>query len=49
LSKNRGCSRRSKQKQWSKQGVHLLLQARTLDGTLLDLFTTWYPAMAVND
>ena len=35
--------------QWSKQGAHLLLQTRTLDGTLLDLFTTWYPAMAVND
>jgi hypothetical protein len=49
LSKNRGCPRRSKQKQWSKQGAHRLLQTRTLDGTLLDLFTTWYPAMAVND
>jgi hypothetical protein len=32
--------------QWSKQGAHLLLQTRTkaLDGTLRDLFTTWYPA-----
>jgi hypothetical protein len=35
--------------QWSKQGAHLLLQTRTLDGTLRDLFTTWYPAMAAND
>jgi hypothetical protein len=37
--------------QWSKKGAHLLLQTRTrtLDGTLRDLFTTWYPAMAAND
>jgi hypothetical protein len=36
--------------QWSKQGAHLLLQTRTrtLDGTLHDLFTTWYPAMPAN-
>ena len=36
---------------WSKKGVHLLLQTRTrtLDGTLHDLFTTWYPAMPAND
>jgi len=29
----------------------LLLQTRTrtLDGTLRDLFTRWYPAMAAND
>jgi hypothetical protein len=27
----------------------LQTQTKTLDGTLLDLFTTWYPAMAVND
>jgi hypothetical protein len=26
-----------------------LLQTRTLDGTLRDLFTGWYPAMAAND
>ena len=37
--------------QWSKKGAHLLLQTRTrtLDGTLRDLFTTWYPTMPVND
>ena len=37
--------------QWSKEGAHRLLQTRTktLDGTLRDLFTRWYPAMAVND
>ena len=37
--------------QWSKKGAHLLLQTRTrtLDGTLRDLFTTWYPAMPAND
>jgi hypothetical protein len=37
--------------QWSKPGAHLLLQTRTrtLDGTLRDLFTRWYPAMATND
>ena len=42
-------STKQQQMQWSKQGAHRLLQTRTLDGTLLDLFTTWYPAMAVND
>jgi hypothetical protein len=37
--------------QWSKNGAHLLLQTRTrtLDGTLHDLFTSWYPAMPAND
>jgi hypothetical protein len=37
--------------QGSKQGAHLLLQTRTktLDGTLRDLFTRWYPAMAANE
>jgi L-lactate utilization protein LutC len=37
--------------QWSKQGAHLLLQTRTrtLNGTLRDLFTSWYPAMAANN
>ena len=37
--------------QWSKAGAHLLLQTRTktLNGTLRDLFTRWYPDMAVND
>ena len=37
--------------QWSKKGAHLLLQTRTrtLDGTLHDLFTSWYPAMPAND
>jgi hypothetical protein len=37
--------------QWSKKGAHRLLQTRTrtLDGTLHDLFITWYPAMPAND
>src|SRR6187549_2897481 len=37
--------------QWSKQGAHLLLQTRTrtLDGTLRDLFTSWYPAANNNE
>jgi len=37
--------------QSSKIGAHLLLQTRTrtLDGTLRDRFTRWYPAMAAND
>ena len=51
---NRVISRRfakKQQMQWSKKGAHLLLQTRTktLDGTLRDLFTRWYPGMAVND
>ena len=42
---------KKQQMQWSKQGAHLLLQTRTrtLNGTLRDLFTSWYPAMAAND
>ena len=42
---------KKQQMQRSKKGAHLLLQTRTrtLDGTLHDLFTTWYPAMAAND
>ena len=42
---------KKQQMQWSKKGAHLLLQTRTrtLDGTLNDLFTTWYPAMPAND
>jgi hypothetical protein len=42
---------KKQQMQWSKKGAHLLLQTRTktLDGTLRDLFTRWYPDMAVND
>ena len=42
---------KKQQMQWSKQGAHLLLQTRTrtLDGTLRDLFTSWYPAMAANN
>jgi hypothetical protein len=42
---------KKQQMQWSKRGAHLLLQTRTrtLDGTLRDLFTRWYPAMAAND
>src|SRR5690349_10576225 len=42
---------KKQQMQWSKTGAHFLLQTRTrtLDGTLRDLFTRWYPAMAAND
>src|SRR4029450_6660899 len=42
---------KKQQMQWSKHGPHRLLQPRprTLDGTLHDLFTSWYPAMPVND
>jgi hypothetical protein len=42
---------KKQQMQWSKAGAHLLLQTRTktLDGTLRDLFTRWYPGMSVND
>jgi hypothetical protein len=42
---------KKQQMQWSKTGAHRLLQTRTrtLDGTLHDLFTTWYPAMPAND
>ena len=42
---------KKQQMQWSKKGAHRLLQTRTqtLDGTLRDLFTSWYPAMAAND
>ena len=36
------------QVQWTKRGVHLLLQIRTraLDGTLRPLFERWYPGLA---
>jgi hypothetical protein len=42
---------KKQQMQWSKKGAHRLLQTRTrtLDGTLPNLFTTWYPAMPAND
>jgi hypothetical protein len=42
---------KKQQMQWSKKGAHRLLQTRTrtLDGTLHDLFTTWYPAMPANE
>jgi hypothetical protein len=42
---------KKQQMQWSKKGAHRLLQTRTrtLDGTLRDLFTAWYPAMPAND
>jgi hypothetical protein len=42
---------KKQQMQWSKVGAHRLLQTRTktLDGTLRDLFTRWYPDMSVND
>src|SRR4051794_36299875 len=51
---NRVVSRRfakKQQMQWSKVGAHRLLQTRTktLDGTLRDLFTRWYPGIRVND
>jgi len=36
------------QMQWSKAGAHRLLHTRTLDGTLRNLFTPWYPAMPAN-
>jgi hypothetical protein len=41
---------KKQQMQWSKKGSHRLLQTQslTLDGTLHDLFTTWYPAMPAN-
>ena len=42
---------KKQQMQWSTKGAHRLLQTRslTLDGTLHDLFTTWYPAMPANE
>jgi hypothetical protein len=42
---------KKQQMQWSKKGTHRLLQTRTrtLDGTLRDLFTAWYPAMPANN
>jgi hypothetical protein len=42
---------KKQQMQWSKKGAHRLPQTRTrtLDGTLRDLFTTWYPAMPANE
>jgi hypothetical protein len=33
------------QMRWSKQGAHLMLQTRTLDGTLRQKFEQWYPGM----
>jgi hypothetical protein len=42
---------KKQQMQWSRKGAHRLLQTRTrtLDDTLRDLFTNWYPAMPAND
>jgi hypothetical protein len=42
---------KKQQMQWSKLGTHWLLQMRTktLDGTLRNLFSRWYPDMGVND
>jgi hypothetical protein len=42
---------KKQQMQWSQAGAHRLLQTRTrtLDGTLRELFTSWYPAMPAND
>jgi hypothetical protein len=36
---------KKQQRQWSKEGAHLLLQTRvrTLNGELADIFTRWYP------
>ena len=41
---------KKQQMQWTKLGAHRLVQVRTrtLDGTLRDTFTAWYPAMAAN-
>ncbi len=38
---------KKQQMQWSKKGAHLLLQIRTqtLDGSLRNMFTKWYPGM----
>jgi hypothetical protein len=45
------CLAKKQQMPWSKKGAHRLLQTRTrtLDATLHDLFTSWYPAMLAND
>lgn len=42
---------KKQQMRWSKQGAHYLLQTRTrtLDGTLRQMFETWYPGMKVTD
>jgi len=42
---------KKQQMQGAKVDAHRLLQTRTqtLDGTLRDLFTRWYPGMSVND
>ena len=47
----RFAKRHQHQMQWSKKGAHRLLQTqtRTPDGTLRDLFTTWYPAIPANN
>ena len=39
---------KKQQMRWTKEGAHLLLQARakTLDGDLRDQFAIWYPAIA---
>ncbi|MBF5094963.1 hypothetical protein F1643_11135 [Azospirillum sp. INR13] len=41
---------KKQQMQWTKLGAHRLVQirTRTLDGTLRDTVTAWYPAMAAN-
>ena len=38
---------KKQQMRWTKQGAHLLLQARTktLNGELRDTFCDWYPQM----
>ena len=40
---------KKQQMQWSRKGAHRLLQTRTLDSTLHDLFTSWYSAMPANN
>lgn len=39
------------QMQWTRRGVHLLLQARTrvLDGKLAPRFREWYPGFSVSE
>ncbi len=34
------------QMRWTRRGTRLLLQTRTLDGTLRPLFERWYPGLA---
>ena len=42
---------KKQQRQWSKRGVHLLLQTRvkTLNRELGSVFKQWYPGMEVEE